>query len=153
MNNSAPFLAIYRVKSNLRTAALALLATGIIFTVGIWGRVELGIDRPTTETLLITWLVLLCTVVFTLHAFTSAVRFTTDAVEKRYLLTIASIPLDQIRGRRQIAARGDGENVRFFVIVPKRASLPTIKFAEYHDFDDAFYEWFMSLPDLDTNER
>jgi hypothetical protein len=150
MEKTAPFLAVYRVKGVIRTAALAMLATGFIFSAGIVSRVKLGLEPPSTETALIISLIVLCTVIFALHTFTSSLRFTTDAVEKCSILTIASIPLDQVRGRRQIVAGGDGENVRFFVIVPNHRSLPTIKFAEYHDFDDAFYDWFLSLPDLDA---
>ena len=153
MNNSARFLAVYRVKSNLRTSALAFLATGLIFAFAIWGRVKLGLDQPTVETVLITWLVMLGTVFCALHAFTSSLRFTTDAVEKRSLLTVASIPFSEIRGRRQIAPGGDEANLRFYVIVPAHRSLPTIKFAEYHEFDDAFYDWFLSLPDLDEKVK
>jgi hypothetical protein len=153
MNNSAPFLAVYHVKGVIRAAALAMLATGFIFSAGIVSRVKLGLEPPSAEIALIISLIVLCTVIFALHAFTSSLRFTTDAVEKRSILTVVSIPLDHIRGRRQIAAGGDGENVRFFVIVPSHRSLPTIKCAEYHEFDDAFYDWFQSLPDLDAKAK
>jgi hypothetical protein len=150
MTNSAPFLAVYRVKRNLRNSALALLATGLMFSAGIWGRVRLGLDKPTAETALFLSIVLLCTVLFALHAFTSSLRFTPDALEKRYMLTIVSIPFSEIRGRRQLIPGGDEANFRFYVIVPTHRSDPTIKFGEYHDFDDAFYDWFLSLPDLDA---
>ncbi|MGD0912855.1 MAG: hypothetical protein ABR928_13225 [Terracidiphilus sp.] len=153
MNNSAPFLAVYRVKRTLRSSALALLATGLIFTAGIVSRVKLGLQQPSAETALMISFIVLCTVMLALHTFTSAVRFTADSVEKRYLLTIASIPLDEIRGRRQIAPSGEQASIRFYVIVPNHASLPTIKCAEYHEFDDAFYDWFLSLPDLDAKTK
>ena len=150
MEKTAPFLAVYRVKGIIRTAALAMLATGLIFSAGIVSRVKLGLEPPSAKTALIISLIVLATVLFALHAFTSSLRFTADAIEKRYLLTIASLPFSEIRGRRQIAAGGDGENVRFFVIVPSNRSLPAIRFGEYHEFDDAFYDWYMSLPDLDA---
>jgi hypothetical protein len=153
MNSTAPLFAVYRVKSVVRTAALALLATGLILSAGIVSRVKLGLDEPSTETALITSFVVLSTVIFALHAFTSSVRFTDDAIEKRYLLTIASLPFSQIRGRRQIVPRGDEANVRLYIIVPTHRSLPTIRFGEYHEFDDAFYDWFLSLPDLDAARK
>ncbi len=153
MNNSAPFLAVYRVKRTVRSGALALLATGLIFSAGIVSRVKLGLDQPSAETALIISLVVLCTVIFAFHTFTSSLSFTADALEKRYLLTIASIPFSEIRGRRQIVPRGDESNFRFYAIVPAHRSLPTIKFGEYHDFDDAFYDWFLSLPDLDAKGK
>jgi hypothetical protein len=153
MNNSAPLLAIYRVTGSIRTAALAMLATGLIISAGIVSRVKLGLEQPSTKAALILSLVLLCTVLFAIHAFTSSVRFTTDSVEKRYLLTIASIPFSEIRGRRQIAPGGGEANIRFYILVPAHRSLPTIKFAEYHEFDDAFYNWFLSLPDLDAKGK
>jgi len=153
MNNSAPFAAVYRVKGAIRTAALATLATSLIFSAGIVSRVKLGLQQPSAETALMISLTTLCTVVFALHVFTSSLRFTDDALEKRSILTVASIPLSQIRGRRQIGHRGDQANIRFYVIVPAHRSLPTIKFAEYHEFDDAFYDWFLSLPDLDAKAK
>lgn len=153
MEKTAPFLAVYRVKGIIRTAALAMLATGLIFSAGIVSRVKLGLEPPSAETALMISLIVLCTVIFALHTFTSSLRFTADAIEKRYLLTIASLPFSEIRGRRQIAAGGDGEKVRFFVIVPTHRSLPTIKCGEYHDLDDAFYDWFLSLPDLDAKAK
>jgi hypothetical protein len=130
-----------------------MLATGLIFSVGIVSRVKLGLQQPSTETAIIISLIVLCTVIFALHTFTSTVRFTTDSVEKRYLLTIASIPFNAIRGRRQIASGGGEANLRFYVLVPADRSLPTIRFAEYHEFDDAFYNWFLSLPDLDAKAK
>jgi hypothetical protein len=153
MNNSAPFLAVYRVKGTIRTAALATLATGLIFSAGIVSRVKLGLQQPSAETALMISLVMLCSVIFALHTFTSTVRLTVDSVEKRYLLTIASLAFSEIRGRRQIGPHGDQANLRFYVIVPTHRSLPTIKFGEYHEFDDAFYEWFMGLPDLDAKAK
>jgi hypothetical protein len=153
MNNTAPFLAVYRVRGTIRTSALAMLATGLIFSAGIVIRVKLGLEQPSTEIALMISLIMLCTSIFALHTFTSTVRFTSDTVEKRYLLTIASIPFCEIRGRRQIAPGGDEANLRFYVIVPTHRSQPAIKFGEYHDFDDAFYNWFMSLPDLDAKAK
>jgi hypothetical protein len=153
MEKTAPFLAVYRVRGVIRTAALALLATGLIFSAGIVSRVKLGLDQPSTETALVISLIVLSTVLFALHAFTSSVRFTADAIEKRYLLTIASLPFSEIRGRRQVVPRGDEAKIRFYVIVPARRSLPDIKFGEYHEFDDAFYDWYMSLPDLDAKAQ
>jgi len=153
MITTAPFSAVYRVKGIVRSAALALLAIGLILSAGIVSRVKLGLDEPSTETALITSLLVLSTVIFALHAFTSSVRFTDDAIEKRYLLTIASLPISQIRGRRQIVPRGDEANLRFYVIVPMHRSLPIIRFGEYHEFDDAFYDWFLSLPDLDAQKN
>lgn len=150
MNNSAPFVAVYRVKPTLRNSALALLATGLMFSIGIWGRVRLGLERPNAETALMLSFILLCAVLFALHAFTSSLRFTPDGLEKRYLLTIVSIPFNEIRGRRQLIPGGDETNFRFYAIVPTERSQPAIRFGEYHDFDDAFYDWFMSLPDLDA---
>jgi hypothetical protein len=149
MNTSAPFPAVYRVKSVIRMAALALLATGVIVSAGIVGRVKLGLQEPSAEIAAIISLVVLGTVIFALHAFTSSVRFTADAVEKRNLLTITTLFFTEIRGRRQIVTGGSDDAVRFYVIVPSDPALPTIKFAEYHEFDDKFFDWFMSLPDLD----
>ena len=153
MITTAPFSAVYRVKGIVRSAALALLATGLIFSAGIVSRIKLGLDEPSAETALITSLVVLCTVIFALHAFTSSVRITGDGIERRYLLTIVSLPFNEIRGRRQIVPRGDRANFRFYIIVPTHRSLPTIKFGEYHEFDDAFYDWFFSLPDLDAKAK
>jgi hypothetical protein len=153
MINSAPFLAVYRVRGTIRTAALATLATSLIFSAGIVSRVKLGLQQPSAEIALVISLLMLSTVIFAMHAFTSSLRFTVDALEKRSLLTIASIPFNEIRGRRQTAPGGSETNIRFYVIVPAHRSLPTIKCAEYHEFDDAFYNWFMSLPDLDAKTK
>jgi hypothetical protein len=153
MNTAAPFPAVYRVKGIVRTAALALLALGLIVSAGIVSRVKLGLAEPSAETALITSLAVLSSVIFALHAFTSSLRITCDTIEKRNLLTIVSLSFSEIRGRRQIVPRGDENNVRFYVIVPTHRSLPTIRFAEHHEFDDAFYDWFLSLPDLDAQKK
>lgn len=153
MDNSAPFLAVYRVKPVVRNSALALLATGVIFSAGIVSRIKLGLDQPSAETALIVSLIVFCSVIFAFHTFTSSVRFTPDALEKRYLLTVVSIPFNEIRGRRQLIPGGDENYLRYYVIVPTHRSQPAIKFGEYHDFDDAFYDWFLSLPDLDAKVK
>jgi hypothetical protein len=152
MDSTAPFLAVYRVKNTIRTAALALLALGLIFSAGTVGRVKLGLQEPSVEIALMVSLVVLSTAIFTLHTFTSSIRFTRDSVEKRNLFTIASLSFNEIRGRRQFSRSGSEENVRFYVIVPNSRSLPTIKFAEYHEFDDAFFDWYLSLPNLDAQK-
>jgi hypothetical protein len=91
----------------------------------------------------------------TLSSFFDRVTLYSDAVEHRSIWSTSWLPFGEIQGRREyVANRGRLGKVPRLCIVPKDKSLPVLDFARSYNFDDAFWEWLNSLPNLnEVDER
>lgn len=77
-----------------------------------------------------------------------SLRFTATTVEQHSLFGKKILPLDGLRGRRQVV-RDTGEGkMRSLQIVPQNSQLKPIEFTRSYGLDEAFHIWFQSLPDL-----
>jgi hypothetical protein len=88
-----------------------------------------------------------------IYAFTASVSFTQSTVEHRTIFSRKELPLDEIKGRREVVDKGKGGNTRYLRLVPGDDQLSTLEFSKNYTFDDAFYRWFYSLPDLDAKDK
>jgi len=87
-------------------------------------------------------------------SFTTTVAFTADCVRKHSVFGDRSLPLRAIRGRRESLVRdNEGGSTRYLQIVPEDDRLRPLKFMKSYDFDDAFFQWFYALRDLDAESR
>lgn len=90
----------------------------------------------------------------TLFSFTTTVRFTADAIQKHSIFGNTALPFQAIRGRRQCVVRdNEGASTRYLQLVPDDDRLPALKFQKDYNFDDAFFQWFYALRDLDAEGR
>jgi hypothetical protein len=87
------------------------------------------------------------------HSFTASVEFSNGAIEYTSLLGMDSLPLDKIKGRREYVVRGKGGSTHYLRLVPSDDRFQTMSFSKNYKFDDSFYKWFYSLPDLDARDK
>lgn len=92
---------------------------------------------------------------WTAHMFLARVRLYRDAIETSGLLGQSRLRFEEILGRREYEAKGDGEggSTRYLKIEPIGDHLPLLDFMKDYDFDRSFYDWFEALPDLDAKDK
>jgi hypothetical protein len=67
---------------------------------------------------------------------------------------VRRLPLSAIRGRREYVVRTyRGGSTRYLKLESDDDRFPALDFSRNYEFDDAFYKWFYSLPDLDAKDR
>ena len=86
-----------------------------------------------------------------IYAFTSEVLLYQDAIEARSLFGSKKLEFQNIRGRREYATGRRTRNT-YLQIEPNDGGSPSLSFEKKRDFDEAFYDWFHRLPDLDAIE-
>ena len=154
MENPAPTYRVYHLHWGQRAFALLFLAFSAFFVIGSWRSVLFGQEEPRPSLLILSVVFLLVGVGLTINALQTTVTFTCNAIELRSILSRLKLPLSKIRGRRELAARGEeGGETRYLCLVPNDDRLPTLQFMKGYTFDDAFYRWFNELPDLDAEDK
>jgi hypothetical protein len=150
----APFLSVYRPHWLWRAFAIVFFVFSVVFASIIWRIALLGLADRNLKEMIIPAVFVLAGAGMTIHAFTVGVRFTVDAVEYRSLIGVKKLPLDKIRGRRECVVRGDeGGGTRYLKLESDDDRFPALNFSKSYSFDDAFYKWFYSLPDLDQRDK
>lgn len=146
---------VYRMRSSQRVIAIILLVAGLFFLVGFWGSVLSGARDAKFFELMVPMLFLLLAVFFTVRAFRNSVRLSDQVIELRSLRGTRTLPLDKIKGRRRYLSRGDGESpdVWHLVLESNDDRYPKLDIEELYRFDDRFYIWLSSLPDLDELDK
>jgi len=82
--------------------------------------------------------------------FLSRVILSPDSIESRELFSRGKLSRDEILGRRlQENPRGPAS----LVLVPRDSSAKRLKFATFYNFDETFWGWVESLPDLDEKDK
>ncbi len=91
----------------------------------------------------------------TLKAFSARIVFSEGTVEKSWTMRRQSLALDAIRGRREYVVRGGryGGSTRYLRLEANDDRPPLDFGKNLYRFDDAFWEWFKQLPDLDARDR
>jgi hypothetical protein len=150
----APFLSVYRPHWLWRAFAIVFFVFSGIFASLIWREALLGLADRSLKELIISVLLDLAGAVMTIHAFAVGVRFTVDAVEYSSLTGVKRLPLAKIRGRREyVVSGGEDGSTRFLKLESDDDRFPVLDFSKIYNFDDAFYKWFYSLPDLDQKDK
>jgi hypothetical protein len=156
MKNVAQNAKVYRMKWWRRASAILLLMFGILFSAAFcWGPVIRHAD-PNPLGIAISAAFTLVGIFWTISAFKSTVTLSDDAIEVRGILGCKRLPLNGIRGRREYVVRGGGvedASTRYLKLVPDDDRLSPLEFEKYFTFDDAFYQWFNKLPDLDAMDK
>ena len=91
--------------------------------------------------------------VMTFKSFSATLSFTESFVERRSLFGFACVSLAAVRGRREYVVRGTttGGATRYLRLVA--TDNECLDFAKsFYAFDEAFWEWFQQLPDLDAED-
>jgi len=82
--------------------------------------------------------------------FRSRVILKPDSIESRELFSTGRLLHEDILGHRlQQNQRGPAS----LVLVPRDSSRKQLKFATFYNFDETFWEWIGSLPDLDQEDQ
>jgi len=93
---------------------------------------------------------------FLLHVFRSYIRFTSDSIELKTLLSKKTLPICHIKSRREWIDSGVDTNTRMITISSDDDIYPSLTFQRQYNFDAAFEQWFKSLPDqedLDAHSK
>ena len=143
------------MRSSQRVVGTVLFTTGIFFFVAIWGGVLSGLRDATFFKMMFPIVFMLFAALMTFRAFRNSVRFSDQAIELRGLSGARALPLDKIKGRRRYVSRGDeaSPDVWHLVLEPNDDRFPKLDIEELYGFDDRFYAWFTSLPNLDELDK
>jgi hypothetical protein len=94
-------------------------------------------------------------VLFTIRTFRNSILLSEASIELRSLVGNNILPFDNIKGRRRYLDKGaaDGPSVGHLVLESNDYRFPKIDIQVTYKFDDFFYRWFHSLPDLDELDK
>jgi len=146
---------VYRVKTSVRFVGLALVIAGIFFLIVTCYQAISGIQKLTLLEMFFLVFYLSFASVFTVGAFSNWVSLTEADFEVRELTVKKILPVNRIKGRRRYweSGDGDGPGVWHLVLEPNDDRFPKIDIEDNYSFDDHFYQWFNSLPDLDGPDK
>jgi hypothetical protein len=121
---------------------------------GDWWAVLFGTKKPSLSDFIFLYCYLLIAGAFTFVFFRDFVRLSKDSIEVCRLWGNKALPFAKIKGRRSYTERADPYSTppRHLVLEPNDERYPRIDIRIKKDndrFDESFYRWFDSLPDLD----
>ena len=124
---------------------------GVIMFAGEWWPILLGAKKASLHDIIFPSLYLLFACFSTVIAYRTFIRLSKDSIEVRHLWGSRVLPFDRIKGRRRYTEKADPYSTppRHFVLEPNDDRFPRIDIKEAREFDESFYRWFESLPDLD----
>jgi hypothetical protein len=118
---------------------------------GDWWPILSGARKPALSDFLFPslWLLFICFVVVT--TYRNFMRLSRSSIELSTLLGSKVLPFEKIKGRRRYTEKADpySDPKRHLVLEPNDDQYPRIDIRERKEFDESFYHWFNSLPDLD----
>lgn len=141
----------YRVRWSDRIFALFGFAFSLIFVIaaGTYGLAPAQ-DTPAWLPIFVLGLLAIIGGILTLSTFYNRVTLYPDAIEYRTVWSTTWLRFNEIRGRREYTAyrtiRGDAR----LRVVSSNGEVPMLDFQKNYNFDDAFWTWFRSLPDLES---
>lgn len=149
--NSEQTSRVYKMKWWRRASAILFLVIGILFFAGFrYGPIFRHVD-PQPWGIFFSAAFTLIGIFWTYSAFRSTVTLSSDHIEVRGIFGSTQLPLNAIRGRREYVVHdAEGGSTRSLKLVSDDDRLPALEFEKYFTFDDAFYQWFNNLPDLDA---
>ena len=135
-----------------RDWAIIYCVWALLMLAGDWWPVVFGTKKPGLSDFIFPALYLLLAGSFTFMAFRSFIRFSADSIEVRRSWGSKVLPFDKIKGRRRYTEKADPYSTppRHLVLEPNDDRFPRLDIKEAREFDESFYRWFDSLPDLDN---
>ena len=130
-----------------------LLMLGGWFVLFQWSAGNYDTGNPRQDPFLAGALVTVGGLAFTYWAFNVKVRLSPDAIELQGVFSTQSLPFAAIKGRREFDLPGRRLSPKRYVLVANSDELPTLQLRSDLNFDDAFFAWFHSLPDLDALDK
>ena len=144
---------VYVMKWGSRVSALLLLVVGPILCAAIWPEpVDPSRNADLVPLFVLASLVLLG-VYQTANAFISTVTLYQDSVELRTAFSRRSLRFSEIRGRREYISHWGRYRTPYFRLEPNDDRLSPFAFVQAFTFDEAFFQWFNQLPDLDAADE
>lgn len=145
---------IYQPSGGWRAFLLIIsLLLGGFSAAGVW---YFGTMHEVRSAHAAIWMVGICLVFVFLSGvliallFRSRVILRPDSVESRELFSTGKLFREDILGRRlQQNPRGPAS----LVLVPRDSSRKPLKFATFYNFDATFWDWIVSLRDLDREDQ
>ena len=131
---------------------MVFLAFSLLFSVGAWRGISSGAN---------TWIDLAIVIVLVLagagataQTFTARVVLSDDFIRVGSVFQSQSMRLDQIRYRHEYKEYRDdpegGVNVYYLELVPYDGEAQSLKISkDEFDFDRAFWDWMVSIPDIE----
>lgn len=151
---NAPVGRVYRMSWWFRAFALFFLIFGGFFLAAVLRDVIEGEKAHGIWDMVVAVVFPLVGAGMSAKAFTSKVTFSQDSVERASFWDRRSVPLTSIRGRREYVVQGDeGGDTRYLRLELNDGSRPLDFGKQLYRFDDAFWNWFYALPDLDARDK
>jgi hypothetical protein len=89
----------------------------------------------------------------TANAFISSVTLFEDSIELRTAFSRQSLGFSEIRGRREYISYAARSRTPYFKLEPNDNRLNSLSFRQAFSFDEAFFQWFNKIPDLDAADE
>lgn len=86
-------------------------------------------------------------------AFTSTLDFSGDSLTARWVFHTRTLEYSRIRGRREFVVTGEESSTRYVRLETTDGSKPFDIAKNMYAFDDAFWAWYYSLPDMDAADK
>jgi hypothetical protein len=143
---------VYRSATSLKVFYLVFFGLSVLFSISAWRGISRGAN---------TWLDLAGAIVFVFagtgfaaQTLTARVVLSDDSIRVGSLFSSQALRFDQIHYRREYMERqsgGDGViNVDYLELIPYDAETRSLKISkDDFDFDRAFWDWMVSIPDLE----
>ncbi|HTB96371.1 MAG TPA: hypothetical protein VK716_05150 [Terracidiphilus sp.] len=153
MDKPPPTFRVYRMRWPWFVTAFLPSALGFGFTFYSAQQQIAAHLRPNPVNWAFAISMLLTGVVCSLYVLTARVEFTQNAVCKQSLFGQKSLQLHAIRGRQEFENAGSEGASHYYRLVPNDPSQPAMDLSRQFKWDQAFFSWFYSLPDLDSKSK
>jgi hypothetical protein len=116
-----------------------------------WWPIIFGAKKASLSDFIFPSIYMLMCGVIALISFRSFVRLSEDSIKVSRVWRTKVLPFDRIKGRRRYTEKADPYSTppRHLVLEPNDDRFPQLNIKEEREFDESFYRWFDSLPDLD----
>jgi hypothetical protein len=140
---------IYRQESRVRN--MIFCGCALLMLTEHWSPVLFASKVPSIADYLFSSVYVLIAGISTVVTFRSFVRLSEDSIKVSRVWGSEVLPFDRIKGRRKYTEKADPYSTpaRHLVLEPNDDRLPRLDIKEIREFDESFYRWFDSLPDLD----
>ena len=147
---NAPVGRVYRARLWYRALALIFVLIGL----GAAGRgIAILQDDSSVGLIVIGAIAAIFGAAMTAFTATARIRFSDSAIDQSSFLDQKTLLFSSIRGRREYM-RWVGRSPARFIRIDSMSGRDRIEIRKwFYDFDDDFWNWFDSLPDLDEHDE